>query len=214
MGLPSFVQSPALNALRRTSRTARAASLLSLGALAVHELRYLFAYGHRAGEALASQGHAYLSNLGGALVTLTLATLLATLLAGGLAPAARRPDQPPAFRRTAVLYSLALLAIFCAQELTEGAVAAGHPAGLAAVLAHGGWVALPLALAAGALCSLACIALQGVEQTLARSAPRRRAPRRPPALAEPNAAPARLPLASLNLAFGFARRPPPLLPAG
>jgi hypothetical protein len=204
-----------LDALRRTSRTARAASLLSLAALAVHELRYLFAYGHRAGEELANQGHGYLSDLGGALVTLTMATLLATLLAGALAPAARRPDQPAvgAFRRTAVLYALALLAIFCAQELTEGAAAAGHPAGLAAVLAHGGWVALPLALAAGAVCSLACLALQGVERTLARRAPRR-APRRPPALAEPHAAPARLPLASLNLAFGFARRPPPLLPAG
>jgi hypothetical protein len=205
-----------LDALRRTSRTARAASLLSLAALVVHELRYLLAYGDRAEEALASQGHAYLSDLGGALVTLTLATLLATLLAGALAPAARRPDQPAgrAFRRTAVLYALALVAIFCAQELTEGAVAAGHPAGLAAVLAHGGWMALPLAWAAGALCSLACLALQGVERTLARGAPRRRAPRRPPASAEPHIAPARVPLASLNLAFGFARRPPPLLPAG
>ena len=113
-----------------------------------------------------------------------------------------------------MLCALALLAIFCAQELTEGAVAAGHPAGLAAVLASGGWAALPLALAAGALCSLACVALQGVERTLARSAPRRRAARRRPALAEPHGAPARLPLAALNLAFGFARRPPPLLPAG
>jgi hypothetical protein len=205
-----------LNAFRRTSRTARAASLLSLAALAVHELRYLLAYGDRAGEALASQGHAYLSDLGGALITLVLATLLATLLAGALAPADRRPNEPTggAFLRTAALYALALLAIFCAQELTEGAVAAGHPAGLAAVLAHGGWVALPLALAAGAVCSLASVALQGVEQTLARTPPRRRARRGSPALAQPHAAPARRPFASLNLAFGFARRPPPLLPAG
>ncbi len=37
-----------MDALRRTSRTARVASLLSLGALAVHELRYLLAYGDRA----------------------------------------------------------------------------------------------------------------------------------------------------------------------
>jgi hypothetical protein len=205
-----------VDALRRTSRTARAASLLSLGSLAVHELRYLLAYGHRTGEALANQGHAYLSDLGGALVTLAFASLLATLLAGVLAPPARRPAQPAgaAFRRVAALYALALLAIFCTQELTEGAVAAGHPAGLAAVLAHGGWVALPLALALGILCSLACLALQGVERTLARGACPRHAPRRPPALAEPHAAPARLPLASLSLAFGFARRPPPLLPAG
>ncbi len=205
-----------MDALRRTSRTARVASLLSLGALAVHELRYLLAYGDRASEALASQGHAYLSDLGGALVTVMLATLLATLLAGALAPPARRPGQAAssAFPRTTALYAFALLAIFCAQELTEGAVAAGHPAGLAAVLAHGGFLAMPLALAAGAVCSLVCLALQGVERTLARRAPHRPARPRPPALVEPHAAPARVPLASLNLAFGFARRPPPFLPAG
>jgi hypothetical protein len=204
-----------LDALRRTSRTARAASLLSLAALAVHELRYLFAYGDRAGEALASQGHGYLSDLGGALVTVILATLLATLLAGVLAPAARRPARPAAaFPRTAALDAISTAAIFCAQELAEGAVAAGHPAGPAAVLAHGGWIAFPLALAAGALCAVACLALQEVERSLARGAPTRRVPARGLAPAEPHAAPARLPLASLNLAFGFARRPPPLLSAG
>lgn len=205
-----------MDALRRTSRTARATSLLSFAALAVHELRYLLAYGDRASEALARQGHAYLSDLGGALITVLLATLLATLLASALAPPARRPGQAArsAFPRTTALYAIALLAIFCAQELTEGVVAAGHPAGLAAVLAHGGLLAVPLALAAGAACALACLALQGVERTLARMAFHRPARPRPPALPEPHAAPARRPLASLNLAFGFARRPPPLLPAG
>jgi len=138
-----------LNALRSTSRIARGASLLSLGALAVHELRYWLAYGRGAGEALAHQGHGYVSDLGGVLVVLALATLLATLLAGALAPPPRAAHDPPgaAFRRTAGLHALALAAIFCAQELTEGAIAAGHPAGLAAVLAHGGWVFLPLACA-------------------------------------------------------------------
>ena len=205
-----------MDALRRTSRTARAASLLSLAALAVHELRYVLAYGDGAGEALASQGHAYLSDLGAALITLILATLLATLLAGVLSPAARRPDQPvaAALSRTAVLYALATAAIFCAQELTEGAVAAGHPAGLAAVLAHGGWIAMPLALAAGAMCAVASLVLQEVERTLAQGAPTRQGRAGLADPAEPHAAPARLTLASLNLAFGFARRPPPLLPAG
>jgi hypothetical protein len=205
-----------LDALRRTNRTARAASLLSLAALAVHELRYVLAYGDRAGDALASQGHAYLSDLGGALITLILATLLATLLAGVLSPAGRRPDQPAAgaFPRTAALYALATSAIFCAQELTEGAVAAGHPAGLGAVLANGGWIALPLAVAAGAVCAVASLLLQGVERTLSQGPPSRPTRARPLPPPEPHAAPARLPLPSLNLAFGFARRPPPLLPAG
>ena len=75
-------------------------------------------------------------------------------------------------------------------------------------------MAFPLALAAGAVCALVCLALQGVERALAHGAPSRPARPRPPVLAEPHAAPARVPLASLTLAFGFARRPPPLLPAG
>ena len=204
-----------MNALRSTSRIARGASLLSLGALAVHELRYWLAYGRGAGEALAHQGHGYVSDLGGVLVVLALATLLATLLAGALAPPPRAAHDPPgaAFRRTAGLHALALAAIFCAQELTEGAIAAGHPAGLAAVLAHGGWVFLPLALAIGALCSLACLALRGVDRTLSRITARRRSSRRAQTVAWPHVSPARPPLTSLNLGFGFARRPPPLLPA-
>jgi hypothetical protein len=205
-----------LDAIRRTSRTARAASLLSLGALAVHELRYLLAYGDQAGEALASQGHAYLSDLGGALIALALAALLAALLGTALTPPPRRRGQPAGneFSRTAAIYAVALGVIFCAQELTEGAVATGHPAGLAAILAHGGWIALPLACALGALSSLASLALRGVERAIAQAKPRRPPLGRPPALVEPRSAPDRLPLALLNLAFGFARRPPPLLPVG
>src|SRR5204862_65911 len=70
-------------------------------------------------------------------------------LAGALAPPARGAGDSAgaALRRAAPLFALALATIFCAQELTEGALAAGHPAGLGAVLAHGGWVFLPLALA-------------------------------------------------------------------
>jgi hypothetical protein len=205
-----------VSALRRTSRIARGASLLSLGALALHELRYLLTYGPGAGEALAKQGHGYMSDLGGALIVLALATLLATLLAGALVPPPRPAHEPAgaAFRRTAALYALALAAIFCAQELTEGAIAAGHPAGLAAVLAHGGWVFLPLALTIGAVCSVACLALRGVESTLARVAVRRSASRRPATLPQPPASPACRPLTSLNLGFGFARRAPPLLRGG
>jgi hypothetical protein len=205
-----------LNALRSTSRIARGASLLSLGALAVHELRYWLAYGRGAKEALAQQGHGYMSDLAGALVVLALATLLAALLVGALAPRPRTAGEPvlATFRRTTAGYALALGGIFCAQELTEGAIAAGHPAGLEAILAHGGWVFGPLTLAIGALCSLACLVLRGVERTLARIAARRRTIRRPATAARPNVSARRPPLTSLNLGFGFARRPPPLLPAG
>ena len=40
--------------------TARSAALIALAALAVHQLRYLLAYGSAAHEQLLRQGHAYL----------------------------------------------------------------------------------------------------------------------------------------------------------
>jgi len=39
----------------------------------------------------------------------------------------------------------ALGALFCAQELLEGMLAAGHPSGLEGVIAHGGWTAVVFA---------------------------------------------------------------------
>ncbi len=146
--------------MRRTSATARAAALLSLGGLVLHQVRYSLAYGHDASRALAEQGHGYLSETGAALATLAVATILAGLLGAALARAGKwEGGRGPTFRRTAPYYALALMAIFSAQELTEGALAAGHPGGVAAVLAHGGWIAVPLALAIGAVCSVASLAL-------------------------------------------------------
>ena len=205
-----------MDALRRTSRTARVASLLSLGSLAVHELRYLLAYGDRAGHALAQQGHGYLSDLGGALTALGLGGLLATLFAGALLPQARRArgSRSAAFGRAAALYALALAATFCVQELAEGALAAGHPEGLAAILANGGWVAIPLALAAGALCSLACLALAEIELTIARVIRGDRRSRRFGALAQRIPALARSWPTLLDLGLAAPPRAPPLPLAG
>jgi hypothetical protein len=55
-------------------------------------------------------------------------------------------------QRLAVLWpacSAAIVALYTAQEATEGVLAAGHPAGAEGVLGHGGWIALPLAIVAG-----------------------------------------------------------------
>ncbi len=108
-------------------------------------------------------------------------------------PPARSGGRAAPFRAPPRSYALRDGGDLLRQELTEGAVAAGHPAGLAAVLANGGWIALPLAVAAGAVCAWSAWLLQGVERTLARGAPSRPARARPVALAEPHAAPARVP---------------------
>jgi hypothetical protein len=156
----------------------RSFALLGAGALGVHELRYVIAYGGDAGRALADQGHGYLDAVAavvGLVVLVAVAALLAALVHG--AGPARRAGRGWRVRWLAA--SGALLAIFAVQELLEGALSPRHPGGIAAVLANGGWIAVPLALAFGA--AVAAL-LRGADTVLARFAavprvPLRRAPR-------------------------------------
>jgi hypothetical protein len=76
------------------------------------------------------------------------------------------------------------------------------------LLAHGGILALPLSLAIGALCALLDRRLHEIERIVAAIGPaRQRRPRPQPVAGRATAAhPRVLP----PLAFGLARRPPPL----
>src|SRR5947208_17062787 len=107
----------------------RLAALLGAGAFAVHQLRFLLAFGGHAGERLAVEGHAYLAPVAPLAMWLLLA-LFVQLLAGAaparLAPAVR-------LRRLWLGSSAALLVVYCAQELLEGMLVNGHPAGLSAI---------------------------------------------------------------------------------
>lgn len=186
------------------ARHVRLASLLVLGAFALHQLRYLLAFGGESAHELADQGHDYLLSALPLLWALGLAALLATALRARLGARLR---ERPTLHRVAT-YAATLLAIYCGQELLEGALAAGHPAGPAALLAAGGWVALPLALAFGLGVALVVRFLERVEVVLsehrspgrAARAPRVRGRGLPAHRANPLLAP---------LAFGLARRPPP-----
>ena len=191
----------------RTSSALRTSALIALGALAVHQLRYLAAYGGGAGSALGAQGHAYLAALVPPLVIAGASAVLGTLVAAAL----DSPHVQP--RRRAAGWGFcaaALLAVFAAQELAEGMLAAGHPAGAAALLAHGGWVAAPIAVVVGRTISFLLDGLEAVERRLAR-VPSRRAGRAPRKLSL-RPAPALAPHACGVLAFGLAGRPPPALP--
>lgn len=156
----------------------RGAALMPAAALGVHQLRYELAFGADAPRALAQQGHAYLSSLTPWIVLLAGLALGASL--GSLTQRwARGGDGGrPVSRRVAgvrvwLLASLALFAIFAGQELIEGAFAGGHAAGVAAVLAGGGWWALPAAIAVGGLLALALRAGAVVGEALAELAPLR-----------------------------------------
>ena len=152
----------------------RSAALLSAGALAVHELRYLLAYRDHAGTALAEQGHSYLAAVmpvSVGVIVLAISQLLWRLLVGRA-----RAGALPSRTRLATIVTLCLVGVYVAQESVEGVVFAGHPAGLEGVFGHGGWLALPLAVAIGALIALllhAAARLEDEPPRLRVSLPRR-----------------------------------------
>ena len=183
----------------------RAAALLAIGALAVHELRYLAGYGGGAGGALAAHGHAYLALAGGLVAVVSifaLAAFLARLALGGTVGSA------PSTTGLALGATAALLAIYAGQELIEGLLAPGHPAGLAGVLGAGGWTAVPLACLIGLVIALL---LRCADAALARAGGHRPRPLPRPALAPPVLPPLRPPAPSVaGLGRHLAGRAPPL----
>jgi hypothetical protein len=126
----------------------RVIALLSAGALAVHELRYLAAFGSRTDEALVHEGHAYLNALT-PLVGVTLACLLGHLLYRVAWGRDAQGRGAPTRTAAAAAFAVGLLAIYVGQELIEGLLAAGHPGGLHGVFGHGGWLAVPMSGALG-----------------------------------------------------------------
>ena len=145
----------------------RGAALVAAGSLAIHELRYIAGYGGEAGSALAAQGHAYLSWLGP-----LVAAVLAVVCGGFIASVASgvRRDEPAPLRSGCVwvLSTTALTVIFVVQETLEGMLATGHPSGVAAVLANGGWTAALFAVAIGGVIALLLRGARAVRAAAAR----------------------------------------------
>jgi hypothetical protein len=195
---------------RSNSSLVRTAALIALGSLAVHQLRYLLAYGAGAGAELSHQGHAYLAQLLPVLLGFAFAGLAAGLVRAAMRPRGPAPASSSSIARAA-LYAVAIASVFALQESAEGLLSAGHPSGLAGVFGGGGWIALFLSALLGVLCAAldrGLVVLESLVAELAGPPARRRAPVRC-GVARPRAA---APLALLPLAFGLARRPPPLAP--
>lgn len=193
-----------MGSLRASRPSARATGTLALGALALHELRYLLGSG--AGlDAHAS--HAYMAQAVPVVVALGTALLAAALLAplGGSPHRAGRRSVP----QRAVLYAGLLLVVFAAQELTEAWISGAGLDAIASLVVSSGWIAVPLALALGGVAAAATRTLEVVELRLEMangSTPRTRRRREgSPKLAGTSVRP----LATDVLAFGLARRPPP-----
>jgi hypothetical protein len=181
----------------------RAAVLTLVGALGVHEGRYLFAPPEH--EHALADAHAYL----GWVVPLAGALLFLAVVQVGVRIG--RPEGEgtlPAARALWLGATASLLTVFGAQECAEAFLSHGHLPLLADVLGAGGWVAIPLCIAAGGLVALL---LKGAAEVL-RRALARRAPRRPPvATVCPRAHAAVLVPRASVLARQLAGRAPPAL---
>jgi hypothetical protein len=161
--------------MRPAPLTLRAAALIAVGALVLHELRYLIGHGGHSGEALASQGHAYLpfaSALAAGLLVVAAAQLLALARRASLTGAG--DGGAPPLRSAWAAATAALLAVYTGQEAIEALLTSGTDGVAAALLFHGGLVVLPLAASLGALVALG---LRGASAAVAAAAARaRRAP--------------------------------------
>jgi hypothetical protein len=154
------------------------AALMGAGTFGVHQLRYALSYDHGATGALALDGHGYLAPLGPVLVG-----ALVLALAAALARVARGVAEPaPRLRLLWAGTSASLLAVYCAQESIERLLSGAQPEGVPGMFAHGGWVALPLAVAVGLAIALV---MRGTAAAAALMAAKRRAPWHAPPQAPP-----------------------------
>lgn len=179
-------------------RRRRLLAMLLPASLLVHELAYLIVAGGLSGV------HSYLD----VAVPLSIALAASAGLASILAPSFGDPGRPGGNPYSPFLVALALIGIFCAQELVEALLLGGGAEGFAASLAVS-WLVPPLALLLGALTAGVVLSLERAGALLAvcRGRRARLRDRRVASLIPLD--PELVVAACMGLAFGFARRPPP-----
>jgi hypothetical protein len=126
-------------------------ALLPPAAFAVHQLRYVLAYGSNASAELQRTGHSYLHSFV-PWVVLTVALAVGGFLwALGRAFAGQTslPRFTLSFSALWLACAAALVAIYAGQEFLEGIFATGHPAGLIGIFGYGGWWSIPVAACVG-----------------------------------------------------------------
>ncbi len=140
-------------AVRRVTVTRGLApvALMPAAAFAVHQLRYLLAFGGHAGIELQRQGHSYLHSLVPWIVVLVAVAAGIFLRALGRAFAGQRSWSRlgASYLALWLICSASLAAIYICQELLEGLFMSGHPVGLVGVFGYGGWWSIPAAACVG-----------------------------------------------------------------
>lgn len=186
------------------------AALMPAGAFAVHQLRYWLAFGNRAGVVLVAQGHSYLHSLVPWIVLLIALACGAFLLALGraLGGSVSLPRYAVSFFALWLMCAACLVAVYVTQELLEGLLVTGHPAGVAGVFGYGGWWSIPAAVAVALVLAAAFHGARRVLQAVAeRRARRITVIARPPLVPRPRLQ--ILPPTLAPLADGWSDRGPP-----
>ncbi len=187
-------------------------ALLPPAAFAVHQLRYMLAYGGHAGVMLERTGHSYLHS-----IVPWIMLALALVLGGFLAALGKAfAGHDTAARYTGSLLgmwlacSASLIAIFACQEFLEGLLATGHPGGLAGIFGYGGWWAVPVAAVIGLLLAAIMHGALWVLREVAARHVRRAAVWSGPAVALPHPVELLLLLLRPPLVGGWSGRGPPV----
>jgi hypothetical protein len=136
---------------RRAVAVVARAGLVPAGAFAVHELRFILAYGGGTSAELARSGHSYLHSLVPWIVGLIGVAVGCFLWGCGRALAGQRsaPRYTLSLAALWLLCTACLLSIYVAQETLEGMFAIGHAAGWTGIFGYGGWWAVPAAACVG-----------------------------------------------------------------
>jgi hypothetical protein len=186
------------------------AAVVPAAAIAVHQLRYLLAFGSTASVELQRQGHSYLHSVAPWIVVALAWAVGAFLSAVGRAMNGQTSAPRYGLSLVALwlICAAGLVAIYSGQEFLEGLLATGHPAGLVGIFGYGGWWAIPAALCVGLV--LAAL-LHGARWVLHEVAARHvRAARAPSSPGVTPSRPAGISLPRLApLALGWCGRGPP-----
>jgi hypothetical protein len=160
-----------------------------VAAFAVHQLRFVLAFGSGAGAELKETGHSYLHSVVPWIMLLVGLSVGAFLWSVGQAAAGKRTRarRGPSFFALWLVCASCLLAIYCTQETLEGLFATGHPTGLVGIFGFGGLWSIPSAAGVGlVLASLMYGASWTLEQVSLRCSSALTArPRRVPLVGRP-----------------------------
>lgn len=198
--------------MRRELLHSRAWALVAFGAFLIHQLHFLLVSGSAVGEDLRQAGHSYLGHVPSALAALAVVLVAGRLVFAYFGLCGHRPTPRCSPLGRGALFALAVFALFFAQEIAEALLFAHHAEGMMVALGQGCWLTLVLSACIGPILLLLDSWMGRVEYFLTKIGGDRSASPTGMAALSSYAVDSFIGLLS-PLAFGLARRPPPLISA-